>query len=729
MMDGDGSGDGSVEGKYILSGTTIPGVDVPNVTLTAASGESVDLPDLGTVECASDDGCSGTVVDGVLTITGDLKIVSVDPALDSETAMLLAGLAVDMLPEPTPAEQLAAAQTAVSDAEAAVAVAATAAERASAYAQLAAAEQMLAEAEAIPENVLTALRQRLAEAEDDLDEAETAAMNLRDAVDAINAAQTAAAALDADSDQAAVDAASALVTAAHNAVSALDADDQARLSSQVSSANYMVMATQTRLDNAVTVAANTKSAGTKSAAIGDEATQTLGATLGGSDEDGTAVETYSYTITRDSDGTTIEIADTANAADDDPKFEDQMAGLDAGRTMLVREMEADDDGNVVEEVVIVRTDIAAPKPVDFAKFEGRAATGMATMPQMLNVDLDPDMDADSDGTATNDLTALSVDVSGSDDEDAAVYKLVMSGSFPTAGGGSSTATHTFLPAVADADTDTLGNQPREAAMVDGTYNGSDGMYRCNGTDDCTVTVNDKGAVIGMTDDWVFIPDDDVTTDQRDYEYLSYGFWLKKATDSDGVLTYNEVETFATAHGMDPSNATGIGVVTGSATYDGDAVGVYVKNVLDGQANILSATSGHFKADVELTANFGGGNVADNNKFAIGGTMDNFALQHGETNDWAVSLGLADFSGRTGMGPGKEEAGSDFKNVFNGTATGDSTSAAGSWNGAFYGEAGQLNHDNNADTPDVNTAPGAVVGEFNANFTDGTVAGGYGANKK
>ena len=38
-------------------------------------------------------------------------------------------------------------------------------------------------------------------------------------------------------------------------------------------------------------------------------------------------------------------------------------------------------------------------------------------------------------------------------------------------------------------------------------------------------------------------------------------------------------------------------VEGSATYEGGSVGVYVKNVLDDQANIVSATSGHFSADV------------------------------------------------------------------------------------------------------------------------------------
>ena len=97
MMDGDVS----LEGKYIPSGTEIRGVDAPNgTTLTAANGVEVPIPGVGTVECASEGGCSGTVEDGVLTIMGDLKIVSVDPDLDSDTAMLLAGLAVDvdMLP-------------------------------------------------------------------------------------------------------------------------------------------------------------------------------------------------------------------------------------------------------------------------------------------------------------------------------------------------------------------------------------------------------------------------------------------------------------------------------------------------------------------------------------------------------------------------------------------------------------------------------------------------------
>ena len=68
----------------------------------------VTVPGVGTFECASEGGCSGTVEDGVVTITGDLKIVSVDPDLDDATAMLLAGQVVDMLPTVPPVAGLAA---------------------------------------------------------------------------------------------------------------------------------------------------------------------------------------------------------------------------------------------------------------------------------------------------------------------------------------------------------------------------------------------------------------------------------------------------------------------------------------------------------------------------------------------------------------------------------------------------------------------------------------------
>ena len=48
----------------------------------------------------------------------------------------------------------------------------------------------------------------------------------------------------------------------------------------------------------------------------------------------------------------------------------------------------------------------------------------------------------------------------------------------------------------------------------------------------------------MTAGWIFTPDEGATSDVPDADYLHYGFWLQRTTDEDGVLTYDEVETFA-----------------------------------------------------------------------------------------------------------------------------------------------------------------------------------------
>ena len=464
--------------------------------------------------------------------------------------------------------------------------------------------------------------------------------------------------------------------------------------------------------------AATEAAGTKVEAIGDEAAQMTDDGPGGADAD----PDHMIDIKRDRAGTTVTVT-VGGAATDDPEFVDQMAGLDRGRTMLVRAMEADEDGNVVEEVVIVSTDIEAPKATAFAKVDGQALNAR---------DLDDDVNADDMGEADDDWTALWVGVDGNTAPIDDVLKLVMSGAF-VPGEGTSTEL-TFARAQEDSDSNTAGDQTVEAFETAGTYNGAMGTYRCGAPDtggsDCMVTVNAKGELTAMSTGWVFTPAMGATSDVPDGDgYLSYGFWLERTKDADGVVTsYGEVETFAMATTeIGETVASTLEVVTGSATYEGGSVGVYVKNVLDDQANIVSATSGHFSADVELTATFGGGDVADNNQFTIGGKITDFVLQHGEENDWGVGLGLADFSGRPENDPGKSEPGNTYTDMFSGVATGDSTAVAGSWNGMFHGVSGNLDHDGDGDTPTVNTPPVAVTGEFSANFTDGTAAGGFGAN--
>ena len=450
--------------------------------------------------------------------------------------------------------------------------------------------------------------------------------------------------------------------------------------------------------------AATKAAGTKRMAIATEAKQGPGLTptnndagIGGSADDGTAVDTYSLTIKRDRTKTTVTIADTALAGDDDPKFTQAM-DLGGGTTMHVRTKEANEDGDVESEVVIVTTDIQAPSGRPFAMWQNAAGE----TPQVLNA-------LKSTGTGSDDTNnpndSLLIPSSGN----TAVLPLIMAGGFARPGDGGSSVVREFLHAVADADPEAPGNQARSAAEVSGTYNGADGHYTCTGSTACTVTVNAKGMVTAVSSGWVFTPDRGATSDQPDYDYLSYGFWLKRTTDSDGVLTYNEVETFANSSVA----ASGVADVTGTATYEGDAVGVYVHSVTGSDGDEVLATSGHFMADAELTATFGQvpvsatddtGTIADNLLNTLTGTIDNFRLSgHDDGPGWSVALN-GDIDPAAGT-------------VASGTAKGGD--GEGSFSATFHRPRG-----------DDNTAkPGSVVGEFNAGFNNGSVAGAFGATKQ
>ena len=457
----------------------------------------------------------------------------------------------------------------------------------------------------------------------------------------------------------------------------------------------MVRTAKTDADNKAAAAVVTKAAGTKLKAMNAEGMQTTDAGLGGTDV-GTA---YTHSIKRDRDGTEVKVTDPDNNNKADPKFVDQKAGLDAGRFMLVRTQNADSDGNVEEEVVVIGTDIKAPRVVAFAKAPGQALNAR---------DLDTTADADGDGDATDDFTALIVGANVGTAPTATERALVKSAAFPLTGD----ATLTF-------DFDDATTTPKdEADEVRGTYNGAMGTYRCNGTADCTVTIgadpNDatKRAITAMSVGWVFTPDADVTVDVADANYLHYGVWLKKTTDEDGVLTYNEVETFAGAS-FDASGS--VADVTGTAKYEGDAVGVYVHHALsEGGGKVESSTSGHFKADASLTATFGQvpvsatddrGTIAPNLLDTITGTIDNFVLSGGEDQDWSVNLAKSSVS-ETGTHAG----------VANGGGT------AGSYSATFHGDV-------TAAADGTVPKPSAVVGEFNANMRNGAVAGAFGANKQ
>ena len=391
--------------------------------------------------------------------------------------------------EPTAAEQLAHAQAAVADARALVAAltaTSSPSDRAAAYSAMAAAQAALAEASGIPENEIALLKAQIAQ-------------------------------LQGVIDQAAADA-----KAEADRIAAEMAAEAARVAALV---------------------AGTEEAKTKEDAIkAEDGTAGLGGITDITDD----ATVWTLGISRDRMATKIEIGDPANPPGADPEnpTNPQFAlamDLGNGRTMHTREMDADADGNVVTEVVIVATDITAPRAVAFAKWEGRDADGEATTPQVL--------DANSETENGMDFQSLNVETDNA--------SLIMAARF-TAG---TVAALTF-----DFD-DTNTMDMDEADEVTGTYNGAPGTYRCNGTALCTVSIDEMGKVDGVGGMWIFTPAMGATSDQPDYDYLHYGFWLQKTADADGVLTYDEVQTFA-GSSVDPSGS--VATVRGSATYDGGA---------------------------------------------------------------------------------------------------------------------------------------------------------------
>ena len=168
-------------------------------------------------------------------------------------------------PEPTPAELLAAAQTALADAQAALDAAFTHEELSAAYALLATAQAQVRAAAALPENQIAALNDSLRQLRIDLEEAQMLASQRDTVGTALRAAQSAVNGLSNDSSDEDVAAAEVAVTAAQTALAAATAlpDDDALRTS--------VAAADTALDTAKAARTVHMQQGTVTAAVTDGA--------------------------------------------------------------------------------------------------------------------------------------------------------------------------------------------------------------------------------------------------------------------------------------------------------------------------------------------------------------------------------------------------------------------------------------------------------------------------
>ena len=249
----------------------------------------------------------------------------------------------------------------------------------------------------------------------------------------------------------------------------------------------------------------------------------------------------------------------------------------------------------------------------------------------------------------------------------------------------------------------------DTTRTDGTFNGAAGYFKCLSrlTGSCGRGVSNGRTT--LSGEWVFIPTTPTpagTTTTRtvqDADYLAGGVWLYVPESGDAY------QFGAFVDGGQPFSQSRIEGLTGTATYAGDATGIYVEK----ESSTAAAEIGYFDADVTLTAHFG----TNAELGTIGGVIDNFVE---ESTDEAV-VGNPEVTLR------RADIGSANSGFFKGdtTATVSGREFTGKWGGQFYGNGAT-----------ATAHPGSVAGTFGGaapeNADDGYEAsfvGVYGAYKQ
>ena len=256
----------------------------------------------------------------------------------------------------------------------------------------------------------------------------------------------------------------------------------------------------------------------------------------------------------------------------------------------------------------------------------------------------------------------------------------------------------------------------------GTFHGVSGTFTCGTQAGCSSTyAQGTGHPLRITGTVKFRPDDDgstVTNVVSDTNYLSFGYWIR--TPDDGKPTINVFafggSQLGTANANYLSNLGGTSSpMEGKATYRGPAAGKYALTAYNqNMQRTVTTESGDFTATANLTAYFGGDSVANKDAFSVEGTIGNF--QGGNIpSTWKVDLEQTQFGGQDEDTPGTWVS---YTGIRGGDTTGD-----GTWNADFYnameGETGLTD----------DKAPMGLAGTFDAELSNGSVIGAFGATKQ
>ena len=192
------------------------------------------------------------------------------------------------------------------------------------------------------------------------------------------------------------------------------------------------------------------------------------------------------------------------------------------------------------------------------------------------------------------------------------------------------------PALA-ADRDFIVAWIPDGDSIDGSLDGVAGTFSCANAEGCSLLDNHgQGDYWNVSTGVTFTPSGG-TTQQVDArinptvpaaDYLAFGYWLYVPDD---VTDMDAYDFGVYASGGDPFEAANLAGLTGTATYEGDAVGMYY---VDGLSN--SPTVGSFTADVALTADFGDSSATG----FIDGEVNNFMFEGDVASSLPATVALA-----------------------------------------------------------------------------------------
>ena len=206
---------------------------------------------------------------------------------------------------------------------------------------------------------------------------------------------------------------------------------------------------------------------------------------------------------------------------------------------------------------------------------------------------------------------------------------------------------------------------RDNGSRSGTYDGYSGTFTCATA--CNITAAADGALT-FVGDWTFTASLTARRNsqlyEQDTEFLYFGIWAFEPTSASGT------PDFQWARGGDATNIANFGLLTGTATFTGGAVGKYALAKVEGRA-ARPARIGTFTATAAFTANF------DTN--LISGRITGFKEGGSDLGaDWNIFLGATASTAAT-----LAATGASANAVANAGAI-DGDPAAVSWNVTLHG---------------------------------------------